>query len=131
MGIPRVTIDFIPHAQQRYETAGDWQFTDGGMTLAIRVSELPDAKMMMAVALHELVEAFLCTCRGITDKEVDAFDIEGPGALLDEPGDDPRAPYYNEHQFATTVEESFINELEVDWHEYETALATLTPLEKE
>lgn len=121
--IKQVNIVFIPHAQQRYPTVGDWQINTGILT--IYVSELPDERMSQAIAVHELVEALLCTARGITPAQVDAWDIAGDGQYLDEPGDDPRAPYFNEHQFATKVEESFINELEIDWHAYETAIANL------
>jgi len=37
---------------------------------------------------------------------------------LGEPGDDPRAPYYREHQFASGMERLMAAELGVDWQQY-------------
>lgn len=120
-----ITISFIPHENQRYPTVGDWQINEKEV-LHLRISELPDARMEFALVLHELTEALLCRIRGITPEAVDAWDIHGEGADLDDPGADPRAPYFNEHAFATHIEEAFVNEVDVDWHEYETALDTLS-----
>lgn len=64
--------------------------------------------MVWAVAVHELVETYLCQRAGITESMVDEFDIAYdqnrlPGDVT-EPGDDPKAPYYKQHKFATKVE---------------------------
>ena len=44
---------------------------------------------------------------------------------LDEPGDDPRAPYHREHEFAGCVERLLAHELGIDWNDYEDALDAL------
>ena len=124
MKIDQIIILSVPHSAQRYPTAGDWELVGG--TLTIRVSRMPDQRMEWALALHELVEALLCTSRNITTEMVDEWDIKGEGAQLSEPGDDPRAPYFNEHMFATRIEEEFVNELDLNWHYYEDAIDNLT-----
>jgi hypothetical protein len=83
----------------------------------------------MLVAVDELIECLLCDERGITDKEVTAFDTAYEASRkegdISEPGDDLRAPYYKEHQFATELEHELADELEVNWHEYEDAIFSL------
>lgn len=108
----------IPHTEQRYDTLGDWFERDG--VLQIRASQAPDPRYEMLVAIHELIEATLCAHRGITEAAVDAFDLSWDGS--GEPGDDRAAPYYREHQFATSIERLMAHELGVDWNEYEAAL---------
>ena len=127
--LPMIPIDIraILHEDQRYETVGDWFIKQGRMQ--IRVSLLGDSRYELLVAVHELVEAMLCRHRGITVAQVDAFDIvyeetRAPGDDS-EPGDDPQAPYYREHQFATQVEKLLALELGVDWKAYEEAVLNL------
>jgi hypothetical protein len=112
----------IPHESQRYDTVGDWRIKSG--QISILVSSLPDERYEFLVALHELVEAYLCKQGGISEETVTAFDT-GPGKELDEPGDDPRAPYHAEHVFASKIERMMADELGVDWEKYETAIEEL------
>jgi hypothetical protein len=112
----RVVIQSIPHAEQRYDTVGDWITVPEDPTLAIRVSELSDWREMALVALHEFVEAVLCDHMGITSEAVDEFDQKWSGD--GEPGDDPAAPYYRQHRIATTIERLIAEQLQVDWDEY-------------
>lgn len=131
-----VIIAAIPHATQRYDTCGDWYeapafWAQMGASeevnvpcLHIRVSaELP-RKEQYLVAIHELVEAFLCECAGVAEAEVDKFDLKVAkavenGAQTYEPGDYSSAPYYRQHQFATGIERVLAAEAQVDWLEYE------------
>lgn len=81
------------------------------------------------VALHELVEVIKCKHDGVSQKDVDAFDIafeknRKPGND-DEPGDDPNAPYQNQHCLATGIERIMAAELGVDWREYDRAVMAL------
>jgi hypothetical protein len=117
-----VTITTIPHSQQRYETVGDWQF-DEFSNLSIKVSGTSDWRMTMAVGVHELVEALLCKDRGISEAEVDEFDMayKGDG----EPGNDPSCPYYDEHQVATIIERLLIRELGLNWQDYDRVIDAL------
>lgn len=122
-----VRIEIIPHSSQRYETVGDWFFHHGD--LVIRVSELGDWRKEMLIAVHELVEVLLCRHQGVTQEQVDKFDMEFEQAReegdLSEPGDDPKAPYKRQHCIATGVERMLAAELEVDWKTYEEQLELL------
>jgi hypothetical protein len=70
-----------------------------------------------------MVEAILCLYDGIAQDDVDAFDIrfEDNRVVGDdsEPGDDPAAPYYQQHQAATIVERTVVAEFGLDWNHYE------------
>ena len=120
-------IQTIPHDAQRYNTIGDYLTTDG--TTNIKVSAMNDEKLEFLVAVHELIESFLCREAGVTDEEIDAFDLafEENRALGDdaEPGDDPQAPYHRQHQLATEIEKRLADELSVDWEEYSRLVAEL------
>jgi hypothetical protein len=118
--IDRITIDFIPQSEQRYDTCGDWYYE--GSTLVLRISKTPDQRHQQLVAIHELVEALLCNVDGVTQEAVDAFD-NGPGKDLDEPGDYPSAPYFHQHVAATFVEGFIARKMDVDWEEYEQAVS--------
>lgn len=125
------TVFQVPHKKQRYETVGDWI---PGKTAEIRVSKMKDQRYVFLVALHELIEYELCRKNGVTDKEVVAFDVnfEAERRLnlhpVDaEPGNDPRAPYRNEHDFATMIEMMMAQKLGVSWSAYEKALLSLGP----
>jgi hypothetical protein len=72
------------------------------------------------VVVHELVEAVLCKEAGVSQREVDEFDMSferhrKPGDLS-EPGDDPKAPY--QHQAASWFEKALAEKLGVDWAAY-------------
>jgi DNA polymerase elongation subunit (family B) len=41
-----------------------------------------------------------------------------------EPGDDPKAPYYRQHQIATAVERLLAVELGVDWGAYDREVSS-------
>jgi hypothetical protein len=124
----RITIETIPHENQRYPTAGDWLWPNEH-NLLIRVSEMGDWRKEAAVAVHELVEAILCKADGVAEDAVDAFDraYEADRTSLDdsEPGDDPTAPYHRQHCFATAVERMLIAALGVPWSEYDAAVEAL------
>ena len=131
--IRSVAIGTIAHAEQRYDTCGDWETQDGA--LAVSVSEVGDWRMQMCVAVHELIEALICVHRGVSQGCVDAFDIayekQRPEGDFSEPGDCVAAPYYAEHQVASAVERLLARELGVDWAEYEARLRSLVYEEKE
>ena len=123
----RIIINVIPNDQQRYPTCGDWEWD--GDKLTILVSSMNNWRYEMLVAFHELAEALICKHRGIVEKDVTAFDIAFEKARKDaddsEPGDDPTAPYYKEHQFATCVERLLALELSVDWKKYDDTVTNL------
>lgn len=142
----------IPHAAQEYETAGD--YSDGpDRSYRIRVSSLNDEKMEFLVAIHELVEFALCRAAGIRPEETTQFDVLYERARIErrvdgtstadaellhrfgcqcdidkfsEPGDDQHAPYYAEHQYATSVERMMAAGMGVPWNEYEERVFALS-----
>lgn len=124
-----ITIQTVPHKDQRYPTCGDYFIGEDG-TIQVRVSEELGEDSAFLVAIHELVELYLLRKKGITMQQIDDFDVayekahrEGgviDGKRLDnsEPGDDPKAPYFMEHQFATALESLVAVELKVPWKEH-------------
>lgn len=117
----KISIKTIPHVHQRYNTVGDWWWDEEG-TLQIRVSEMgrrdADWKSEVCVAIHEAVEALLCSNVGVTGEEVTKFDMnyhaEG------EPGASPDAPYHNEHMAAENVERMVAYFLRCQWDTHDT-----------
>ena len=122
----RITINKIPHAKQRYPTCGDWEFftefTPNDL-LSISVSEEMGGDSCFLVAMHELIEVKLCMQHGVTQQQVDDFDMtfKGDG----EPGDDPAAPYHKEHLFATLMERKMAKAMGVNWDEHEARINAL------
>lgn len=125
----KINVETIPHSCQRYDTVGDWTFEPDG-TLNVNVSEMKDLPSNFhpgsedsefLVAIHEIVEAYLCKKAGITSEEVDKFDInflkENPE--LGEPGDYPDAPYHIQHLIATSIEMMLCAALNLNWSEHE------------
>ncbi len=126
-----IRIKTIPHHYQQYDTVGNyWRDLDGGQeVLEIRVSRMRDRRHEFLVALHELIEAFLCDWRRIPFGGITRFDIEYENARRrgdsSEPGACERAPYRKEHQFAENIEKLVARELEVDWPQYNRAVERL------
>ena len=122
-------IRTVPIDEMRYKTAGDW-LSDDPLLQTIVVVAMPDWRHSFLVALHELVEAALCNHRGIKEADVTAFDKCFAATISEdaEPGDDPNAPYYAEHQFASHIETEMADMLGVKWDEYEAAIrAAMNP----
>lgn len=135
----KIRAEVIPHDQQRYETTGDWWIEYDEIN--IRVSKLGTQEYEMAVMVHEIVESVLCHFKGVNPGAVDAFDMAFEDAREDynlrqggqfkapcgcfanvdgsEPGDDKHAPYYKEHQLATSVERMLVAEMGQSWNDYD------------
>jgi hypothetical protein len=113
-----VNVQFIENADQRYDTCGD--YWEQPASLEVRVTQYRNTAYSQLILIHELVELFLVQQRGIKLSDIDEFDM----MFLDEgePGDDPRAPYYKEHRFATMIERLCAAEMGVDWAKYELAV---------
>lgn len=125
-----IHIKTIPDTEQRYDTSGDYQKQDDG-SLLITVSDMQDSRHEFLIALHELVESYLCEQRGVTIEAIDAFDMEyeknrAPDDQTSEPGNHPDAPYHREHMFAIEIEKKMAEELGVDWDEYKKSWTSLT-----
>jgi hypothetical protein len=104
-----------------YETPeGDWN------VLAVAMKNALHSQLILT---HEFVEVILIQAAGIPEPVIDAWDayfevlrahgLVGPD---DEPGDDPRAPYYKQHQVASKIERIVCEEgFDLSWDEYEKA----------
>ena len=130
-------ISQVAHRRQRYETVGDWIPGSSRRPTEIRVSKMKDQRYVFLVALHEMIEYELCKKNGVSDDEVIAFDMDfeadrqkGLHSPRAEPGNHPRAPYRDEHGFATLIEAMVAKKLGVKWSAYEEALAALTPKQR-
>lgn len=126
--VKNLDIRFIRHKDHRYETVGDYYF-HGKDTIRINISRMSDWRYMFLVLIHELIELCLVMNDGISIEEIEAFDKafeanRKPGNT-DEPGDDPRAPYCQHHQFATRIEKSFAVALGVNWAKYDRTVCSL------
>lgn len=126
----RIIITTVPHAKQRYETIGDWYYQENG-DLHIVVSDLGDWRKELLIAIHELVEVSLCKARGISQQQVDKFDLEYeanrlPTDSVSEPGDSLDAPYHKEHTYASVIERGLAHELQVEWFDYEESIYNLS-----
>lgn len=123
-----VTVHVVPHAAQRYPTCGDWYF-DTDDNLIIKVSEMGDWRYHHLVAIHEYSEAVMCRANGVTQKQVDEFDMNYEANRKpddeSENGDHIEAPYYRQHQIATGNERILAQQMGVDWVEYEKAIGKL------
>lgn len=124
----KIQIETIPHDRQRYPTVGDYWWDSG--VEQIRVSELPDWRYEILIAVHELVEMALAKHRAIPEEGITEFDVafeqlRERGLVTGEPGDRPDSPYHREHFFATNVERLLAAELDVDWFEYDACVESL------
>jgi len=115
----KITLEVIPHAQQRYPTLGDWQFDENG-DLHVRVSSTGNEYCDALLQLHEMMEAIACKRYGVSEKDVDEFDFAFKGE--GEPGDDPMCPYRYPHFFATNLERISSHALDIPWDRYEALL---------
>jgi hypothetical protein len=127
----------VNHKEQRYETVGDWWCARPDM-LMLTVSKMKDPRYQLLVGWHEQLEAELCLHAGISEEDVTAFDVayeESRRLKLDrapcgckhrdEPGDDPHAPYREQHKTAMACEKILAKSLHVDWEKYADALEKL------
>jgi hypothetical protein len=117
--IRRVIITTIPPEKTRYRTVGDWKF-ESPSVLVIEIADSGSWIFNLLVGVHELIEAFLCTAMGITQKQVDKFDFAHESD--DDPGEHPKAPYHAQHMLAMSVEMLLSVALGVKWRPYSEAL---------
>lgn len=109
----RIEIKTVDPSAMRYPTAGDWEWLpDGALMLKVPEYGGNDVSVLL-VAIHEMIEAYLCKRDGVTDEEVTAFDIGNP--KLEEPGDDPRAPYHHQHMISMALEREAAIATSTDW----------------
>ena len=109
----RIEVKTVDPSAMRYPTAGDWEWLpDGALMLTVPEYGGNDVSVLL-VAIHEMIEAYLCKRDGITDEQVTQFDIDNP--LLEEPGDDLAAPYHKQHVIAMAIEKECATATRTDW----------------
>jgi hypothetical protein len=112
----KIEIKSIDPASMRYPTAGDWEWLPDG-SLLVTVPNYGGQELSgLLVAIHEIVEAVLCRRDGITDEEVTRFDTENP--TIEEPGDEPAAPYHKQHVIAMAIERDAAIAWGIDWDKH-------------
>ena len=115
-----IAIAQVDDAQFRYDTLGDWEYEERADGVAARISvpkfggEANYAAWL--IAIHELVELFLCVRQGVTQRAADEFHAAHPDS--DEYGDELDCPYYEQHQVADAVEKLLCRAIGVAWKDY-------------
>lgn len=129
--LPKITCQAIPHKEQDYDTIGDYKETDDGWLFT--VSQMR-ADSEFLVFVHELVEWYLVLKKGISNKDIVAFDkkfkkeqVEGLHPDIDEPGNSPDCPYKDEHFFAANIERILADKLGLDWEEHDRIQSAGSP----
>ena len=117
--IQQVHVEIVPPKCMRYRTVGDWLFLSPGC-LMIRVADTGNWKYNTLVAIHELIEVVLCKNDGVTEKQVDSFDLAHQDD--EDPGTNPKAPYGRQHLIAMGMEMTLAALMGVKWRVYEDAL---------
>ncbi len=105
--------------EMRYETIGDWQTMrehNIDYETKISITEMGDKRMEFCLALHELIEWFLCEVNGVTEKQVDSWDMSHLES--DDPGSENGAPYYEQHHLAIAFENLMAKLLHLNWERY-------------
>jgi len=138
MSKPFIQINTINHSEQRYDSWADWTYPTHDDQLLISVSAVGNWRYEYLAAIHELLEATLCLHQGVTQADVDAFDIPYEEArmrgerraacgceITDDPGSDIHAPYRIAHTYAESVEYGLAKLLGVDPKEYDQAFIAL------
>ncbi len=108
----RIVIESKPLADMRYDTWGDWQWLPGG-TLHVTVADPCPPNSAWLVGTHEMIEAWLCRAVGITEQQVDDFDMNYTGD--GDAGDDPASPYHKQHCIAAGIERMLCAALDIPW----------------
>lgn len=123
-----INIKVIPHKQQRYPTCGDYWLDKKGV-YQVRISKMSDWRYEFLITFHELFELAWVIFKKVPLRRIDEFDIEFEKRRVkgntDEPGDDPEAPYYEGHQWATVLEKIAAGFLGVSWARYDKEVTKL------
>lgn len=123
-----INIKVIPLDEMRYRTVGDYWLDKKGV-YQVRTVRLSDWRYEFLIIFHELFELAWVLYNKVEIKDIDEFDIEYEKKRRDgdvsEPGDSPRAPYYQGHQWATVLEKVAAAFLGVKWRKYESEVESL------
>jgi len=111
--------------EMRYDTVGDWNIKKGKDSSSVDVwtADMGNVDFNFLILIHELVEAYLCLKRNISNKEVMDFDKK---SVAEDPGHSEKAPYHEEHEFATKIEKLIAQQLKVKWDRYDDKVGDTT-----
>lgn len=113
----KIEIKSIDPLLNRYPTAGDW-YELGDGTLRITTPDWEGNRDgAFLVAIHELVEAYLCQRDDVTEEVVTHWDKTHPH--LDEPGDHNECPYNRQHCVAMRIERTLASAMGISWHAHD------------
>jgi hypothetical protein len=115
----KIQIETIPHKKQRYETLGDWQWSNAG-DLQIKISQTNNEQYNFLLIVHELIEAYLCKFHKISEDTVDQWDMSHLQSR--DPAQEVGCPYAKEHFTALRHERLLAGTLNLDWQIYEDKL---------
>jgi hypothetical protein len=115
--------------QMRYKTCGDYFYDHGSRLLRIEICEQKNNDFEFMIGIHELIEEYITRKEGITEQNIMDFDLmfeeerkQGLHSDSDEPGDNPRSPYKDQHRFAENIERQICLRLGIDWNTYNNEL---------
>ena len=107
----KIEIQSIEPKEARYDTLGDYFINKDGDLIVQTVKQSKDEQLMddksFLIFLHELVELKLCLNAGVSFESIDDFDFKFTGE--GEPGDEPDAPYREQHRRAMLIEHMMAN----------------------
>ena len=119
--VPLTIVNIIPHRLQRYNTCGDWPPPLSGIQHFF-ISRMSKRGYEAALFVHEFVEEEWSAENHVTAEMVDGWDT-GEGKDMDDPGSDPRCPYYRGHILGLEAERFVIEKVfGLKWDEYEEEL---------
>ncbi|MGC1582524.1 MAG: hypothetical protein WA766_13640 [Candidatus Acidiferrales bacterium] len=122
----QIHIQVVPISQMRYRTVGDWYYPNLNSKdiLVIRIADTGDPRWNYLLIRHEINEAMMCAVTGISQAEVDTFDMKWDDAD-GEAGASNQAPYVVAHMLAYADEINTANAQAIDWNKYEMRLDEL------
>jgi hypothetical protein len=116
-----IRIEFVKPAEfrlQSIENYGDYWETENEMVF--QILDCGNPFYSLAILIHELQEKFEKDAAGISDAEVDTFDLSHPES--NDPGWLEDAPYRKQHAHGDVMERMSIALSGNDWIDYEKCL---------
>jgi hypothetical protein len=113
--VDRIIIESKPFAQMRYPTTGDWYEKNNNIHVDTILTD--DWRVNISIAIHNIIEKFLCDAVNIKGEDVDAY--SKAHHLEDDPGLNPDAPHHDQHMLADKIERIIHTELGLSRKKYE------------
>lgn len=121
-------IKVVPFKKVRNNGYGDYFETPKQRQFLI--ADVDNEDFHLAVAIHELIEEYDTRRHGILESEINEFDAYfeeerelGLHGEDEEPGDDERSIYREQHQFATSIEKQIVEHFGYTWDDYNKQLS--------